>query len=333
MNDIFKEVSVIIGEPLYLVGGSVRDILLNKEPKDYDFTSPLQPNEIEKRIKTANKKTYTIGKKFGTIGMKVNEKFIEITTFRTEQYEKNNRKPKVEFTKSIIEDLSRRDFTINAIAKRMNGHIIDPFKGQIDLRNKIIRAVGKANARFDEDPLRLLRAVRFATQLEFVIDFNTLLSMIKTNYKILSISKERWMLELDKILLTKKPSIGLNYLAYTHLLHFIIPELSLQIDYNQNSNWHRLDLWNHTLAVVDATPIDLELRWAALLHDIGKPFVRRTRNNKTNYIKHDYLGADMVTRLALHLKWSNDRREKVVDLVKNHMQENNPLRQYDVLGH
>jgi putative nucleotidyltransferase with HDIG domain len=323
----------IIGEPLYLVGGSLRDTFLNKEPKDYDFTTPLSPDEIEAKIKIANKKAYCIGKRFGTIGMKIENQFVEITTFRTEKYDKNNRKPHVKFVTSVIEDLSRRDFTINAIAKRIHGQIIDPFHGKEDLDNKIIKTVGKATTRFDEDPLRLLRAVRFASQLGFVIEPNTLSAMIKTNYKILHISKERWMQELDKILLTDKPSIGLEYLAYTHLLHFLIPELSLQINYNQSSKWHRLDLWNHTLTVVDATPNNLELRWAALLHDIGKPFVRRTRNNKTNYIRHDYLGADIVTKLAFHLKWSNDRREKVVELVKTHMQDGSPLREYDGRGH
>jgi len=237
-TDIYNEVKDIIGESLYLVGGSVRDILLDKEPKDYDFTTALLPDEIENKIKAKNKRAYIIGKRFGTIGVKIADRFVEITTFRSEKYDDQSRKPEVEFVNDITADLSRRDFTINAIAWR-DGKLIDPFHGQEDLTNQEIRAVGNAVTRFREDPLRLLRAIRFASQLGFIIEANTLYALIKKNYKILQISKERWMQELDKILLVDKPSIGLDYLAYTHLLHFMIPELALQINYDQNSPWHR----------------------------------------------------------------------------------------------
>jgi len=329
---IYKATEQIIGQPLYLVGGSIRDILLNKIPKDYDFTTPLQPEEIEQKIKDVQRRAYLTGKRFGTIGVKVEGQLVEITTFRTEKYIPGSRKPEVAFITDINEDLSRRDFTINAIAYR-DGKLVDPFKGQEDLQNHIIKAVGNAVTRFREDPLRLLRAVRFASQLGFSIELATLNALIKKNYKILQVSKERWVLELDKILLSDKPSVGLDYLAYTHLLHFMLPELSLQIDYNQNSPWHRYDLWNHTKLVVDATPKDINLRWAALLHDVAKPFVRRDKVDRSNYIKHDMLGAEIVDKYADYLRWSNERRDSVRNLVKYHMQDESPLREFDGRGH
>jgi len=147
------------------------------------------------------------------------------------------------------------------------------------------------------------------------------------------VSRERWMLELDKLLLTEKPAIGLNFLARTRLLNFMLPELALQVGYDQNNPHHALPLWEHTLAVVDATPADINLRWAALLHDIGKPFMRTEKPDRSNYIKHDLLDAELVTRIALYLKWSNDRRETVANLVLNHMQPNGPLRSYDAAAH
>jgi tRNA nucleotidyltransferase (CCA-adding enzyme) len=332
---IYNGVEAIIGQPLYLVGGSIRDILLNKIPKDYDFTTPLQPEEIEQKIKDIQRRAYLTGKRFGTIGVKVEGQLVEITTFRTEKYIPGSRKPEVEFITDINEDLSRRDFTINAIAMggKTGDNFVDPFNGIEDLKNRIIKAVGNPVTRFREDPLRLLRAVRFASQLGFTIELKTLNAITKKNYKILQVSRERWMLELDKILLTDKPSVGLDYLAYTHLLHFMLPELALQVNYEQNSPWHKFDLWTHTKLVVDGTPKDINLRWAALLHDIAKPFVRRDKIDRSNYIKHDMLGAEIVERYADYLKWSNDRKKNVKDLVKYHMQDESPLRDADGRGH
>ena len=326
---IFKKVEQIIN-PVYLVGGSVRDRFLNKEPKDWDFTTPLSPDTIEAKVKKAGRRAYLVGKRYGTIGFKLDKDFIEVTTFRTEKYIKGSRKPTVEFVQNIHSDLSRRDFTINAIAQRGN-KIIDPFNGRKDLKDKKIRCVGIPSHRFREDPLRMLRACRFASQLGFVIEGDTLLKIEKLNYKILEVSKERWMAELDKLLLGDGVILGSNYLMVTGLLKFIIPELSLQFLLDQNSCYHSLPLWAHTLAVLQEIPKDVNLRWAALLHDIAKPFVRK-RNLRTgydNYIRHDYLGADMVERIARHLKWSNERRESVKEIVLNHLREDSPLKEAD----
>jgi tRNA nucleotidyltransferase (CCA-adding enzyme) len=176
----------------------------------------------------------------------------------------------------------------------------------------------------------MLRAARFSSKLGFIIDKELEESVKQLNYKILEISKERWVMELDKILISDSPDVGLNFLIKTKLMNYMIPELSLQVGYDQNNPHHSLFLWEHTLEVVKNTSKDIELRWAALLHDIAKPFVR-TENIKgySNYIKHDLLGGEFVTRLALYLKWSNQRRENVFNLVVTHMMNYSPLRKAD----
>lgn len=321
-----------IVSPVYLVGGAVRDELLGLEPKDFDLATPLSPDEVETAIKVAGKRVYTIGRKFGTIGMKMNGQLIEITTFRHETYESGNRKPQVEFVQDITADLSRRDFTINAIAKRGERYI-DPWGGRLDLLERVIKAVENPKARYKEDPLRMLRAARFASQLDFTVESNTEAQAGKAAHKILEVSRERWMIELDKLLLTERPSVGLQFLARTRLLNFMIPELSLQVGYDQNSPYHEFTLWEHTLKVVEGVPADITLRWAALLHDIGKPFVRLDKPDRSTYVKHDLLGAELVERIARQLKWSNDRREAVKELVLRHMQPNSPLREADTAAH
>lgn len=328
---VYHAVSSIIN-PVYLVGGSVRDLLMNKEPKDYDFCTSLSPDEIEKAIKDTGKKAYNVGKRFGTIGMTINGQMIEITTFRTEVYAQGNRKPNVEFVQDITADLSRRDFRINAIAYR-DGRYIDPFGGRLDIMEKSIKCVGEPKARFKEDPLRMLRAARFASQLEFNVDDFLTNTATKMSHKILEVSKERWVMELDKLLMTNHPEFGLDFLAKTRLLHFMIPELSLQINYDQNSPFHRFNLWDHTKGTVAATPQDINLRWAALFHDIGKPFVRGEKPGRSNYIKHDLLGAELVKKYASYLKWSNERRDVVTDLVLNHLLVTSPLYEADKKAH
>ncbi len=330
-EDICNKVNAIIS-PLFLVGGAVRDVLLNKEPKDYDFTTSLSPDEVENKVRNAGRRVYLIGKKFGTIGFKIDSIFVEVTTFRTEEYKEKNRKPNVEFVKNIEEDLKRRDFTINAMAIECDNYLklIDMFEGKRHLDDKIITCVGNARQRFKEDPLRMLRACRFASQLNYTIAQDTFETMSEMSYKILEVSKERWVVELDKLLTGSNPSIGLDYLMTSKLLNFMIPELSLQLNYNQNNPNHSKDLWTHTKTVVHNTSNDIIYRWSALLHDIGKPFVRHDNNKGySNYIKHDLLGKEIVIKIANYLKWSNDRKDQVAELVLNHMNENSPLKNAD----
>jgi tRNA nucleotidyltransferase (CCA-adding enzyme) len=214
------------------------------------------------------------------------------------------------------------------------GKIIDPHNGIEDIKKRVIKAVGNAKTRFKEDPLRMLRVARFSSQLEFTTEIKTIEAIREKNYKILEVSKERWVNELDKILVSDCPQIGLETLAHTGLLNYIIPELSLQVGYDQNSKYHSLPLWEHTLQVINNVNADIILRWSALLHDVGKPFVRK-KNKKSgyyNYIKHDLLGAEIVEKIGRHLKFSNDRREQIKNIVLHHLDEDSPLKEADDLA-
>lgn len=326
-EDIISAVEAIV-QPVYLVGGPVRDILLGKVPKDYDFATPLTPDEIEARVRDSGRRAHVTGKRFGTIGFKLGEHFIEITTFRTEIYG-HTRKPVVEFVHDITEDLSRRDFTINAIALRHHRHI-DPFGGEADLRAGIIRSVGNPALRFNEDPLRMLRAARFAAQLDFAIEPKTLKAIEHHGYKIMRVSHERWMQELDKMLLSDHPAIGLNLLVETDLIKYLLPELRLQVGYDQRSPYHKLALWEHSVSTLLRVPADINLRWAALLHDVGKPFTRTDKADRSNYVHHDIVGGMLVLGIARRLRWSNDRTDQVAALVRGHMtDDDSPLAHAD----
>ena len=327
MNRIYEQVEKIIS-PVYMVGGAVRDELMGIEPKDYDFTTPHNPDTIEQKVRDAKRKPFLTGKKFGTVGVKISGYLVEITTFRTERYQKGSRKPEVEFVNDIMADLGRRDFTINAMVKKDN-KLVDPFNGQEDIKKKIIKSVGNATSRFKEDPLRMLRAARFSAQLGFSIDQAVLKSAAKLNYMILQVSRERWGAEMDRLLLSSYVDKGLNDLMEMGLFRYMIPELYLQKDYDQNSKYHASDLWKHTVRVTSSVPFDINLRWAALLHDIAKPFVRIEKENRSIYANHDILGCEMVIRLGKYLRWSNKRIETVSELVKNHMRVDSPLRNAD----
>lgn len=322
---ILQEVEHIIS-PAYLVGGSVRDSLLGLTPHDYDFTTPLNPDEIEQAVRTAGKRPHLVGKRYGTVGFKTDGHFVEVTTLRTERYTPGSRKPAVEFTHDITHDLSRRDFTVNAMALRNDGHLIDPFGGLHDLRDRIIRTVNKPYDRYNEDPLRMLRAARLASQLNFAIDLDSEKQAAKKAHQILEVSKERWTHELDKLLVAEHPQIGLEFLAITHLLHFILPELAVQIGYDQHSPYHELDLWHHTLKTVRLSPRELYVRWAALLHDVGKPYVQAVnRHGYSNYAHHAAVGAEMVDKIAHYLKWSKERTMATRQLVRDHLVDNSPI--------
>lgn len=330
MDEVIAAVEAIL-QPVYLVGGSVRDVLLGKAPKDYDFATPLPPDEIEAAVRASGRKPFVTGKRFGTIGFRLDEHFIEVTTFRTEVYGKT-RKPAVEFVKDITRDLSRRDFTINAIALR-DGRYVDPFGGRNDLDEKLIRSVGNPALRFNEDPLRMLRAARFAAELNFAVEEKTLAAIRHHAHKIMRVSHERWMQELDKILVSEQAGVGLQVLVETDLIMFLLPELRLQVGYDQHSPYHKLDLWNHSLSTMLRVPRDVNLRWAALLHDVGKPFVRTDKPDRSNYAYHEVVGAMLVQGIAKRLKWSNERTHAVAKLVGEHMSDTgSPLAHADGLS-
>ena len=332
VRDIMAEVARIVS-PVYLVGGSVRDALLGHPPHDYDFATPLAPDIIEAAVRRQGLRPYLAGKRFGTIGFRLHGHPIEITTFRTETYTPGSRKPAVEFVHDITYDLSRRDFTINAMAQREDGRLVDPFGGRADLTARLIRTVGKPEERFHEDPLRMLRVARFASQLNFGIDRATTNRALRRSNHILEVSKERWVQELDKLLISEHPEIGLEFLARTRLLHFILPELALQIHWDQDSPYHQLPLWEHTVKTVTLTPRDITLRWAALLHDVGKPFVRTTnRRGYSNYVFHEQVGAEIAEKTGRYLRWPNERLDAVCALVRHHLEADSPLLAADGLA-
>lgn len=328
-------VQSLFNKPVYLVGGAVRDILLDINPKDYDFSSALTTSEVREQLKGKHR-VHLVGEKYGTVGFNVGEEMIEITTFRTEEYTKDSRKPTVKFVDSVTEDLSRRDFTINAMAIRCDSYkLIDPFDGLANLAERILKAVGVPKVRFKEDPLRILRGIRISSKYGLKIEAVTADRMSRVAYRLLEVSKERWVMEMDKILLMDGDNLesGLNMLWSLGIFKYIIPELHLQLDYAQNSMYHNFELHQHTINVVRATPPKLDLRWAALLHDVAKPFTRtENKNGTSNYINHDIVGAEMADKISRYLKFSNRRREYIVDIIKNHLNDDCELREYDNKG-
>jgi len=341
ITTITRKIEDALGIPLYLVGGAVRDTLLSRDVKDWDFATSALPDEIEAAVRKFGAKPYLIGKRFGTIGFKFpfdgsirGFKYIEITTFRAEEYVEGSRKPSVRFSEDIIEDLSRRDFTINAIAMNSHGKLYDPFNGREDCTSEIIRAVGNPTIRFKEDPLRILRAIRFAAKYDFQIEVQTHKKLSEKRVSLLSVSKERWADELDKILSLDDPTTGLNLLMESKLMQILIPELVLQYKYNQNTPYHDFDLWTHTLKVVQATPSDnLNLRWAALLHDVAKPMTRSEKNeNQSNYILHDIVGAEVALKICRYLRFSNERTDYITNAIKNHLHPDSDLKEFDDKG-
>jgi putative nucleotidyltransferase with HDIG domain len=322
-----EAVSQIVS-PVYLVGGSVRDALMERSSVDFDFTTPLDPDRIEAMIRASGRRAYLVGKRFGTVAFRLGETIIEITTFRRESYERGNRRPDVEFVSELQTDLSRRDFTINAMALA-GDELLDPFGGREDLMAGIVRAVGAPNERFAEDPLRMLRAARFASQLSFAVEETTRDAIRGLTNRILLVARERWMTELDKLLVGPSAADALRFLADTGLLRYLLPEVQIQVGYEQNNPHHGLDLFEHTCAVVAATEPDVTLRWAALLHDVGKPAARSEKPDRSIYHGHELIGAELVERLALYLKWSAQRRGDVARLVLEHMGADSPLRAAD----
>lgn len=308
------------GFETYLVGGCVRDELLSRENYDIDITSQARPDEILEVFK--DYKTIDIGKKFGTIKVILDSCEYEITTMRTENAYDDKRHPSlVYYTDDIYEDLKRRDFTINAMAKR-KGRIIDPFNGKDDLEKKIIRAVGNPYARISEDRLRSLRACRFATVLDFDIDYD-LKEAIKSQ-SIDDISKERIQDEINKILLAARPSRGIRILDELNLLESIFPEVKNTIGFDQHSSHHADDVFNHTLKVLDKTPPILEVRMAALYHDVGKIdtfFI--DENGEGRFFGHQNISEELLIKRLKELKYSKKFIDSTSILVKRHMDNTN----------
>ena len=322
--NIPKDVNYIINNfyknsyEAYMVGGCVRDSILGVEPKDYDITTSAKPEETISLFE----KTIPTGLKHGTITVIINSTPYEVTTFRTEGIYLDNRRPSsVDFVTDIKEDLSRRDFTINALAYNENTGLIDYFNGVNDIKNKIIRCVGDADKRFKEDALRMLRAIRFSCQLTFDIEENTL-KAIKDNYKLIeNISFERIRDEICKILISPNPSRGLELLKDTNLLELILPEINSLVDFSPKCTNHNRNVFTHTLRVIDNTENDLLLRLSALFHDVGKLNTLTPFNNGLFYgfPGHSIEGAIMSKRILSKLKFDNNTIKIVSKLIEHHL--------------
>jgi poly(A) polymerase len=320
---------VLGGHQIYLVGGSVRDQLLQRPLKDLDLTTDAPPDEITKLLdRTGPRAVYDVGARFGTIGavydLADGPIDVEVTTYRTEQYDLGSRKPRVAYGTSLHEDLSRRDLTINAMARDVRTNaIVDPFEGQRDLGLKVIRAVGDAPARFAEDPLRMLRAVRLAVELGFEIAPESAAAIRRQAGTLAQISRERVAAELNRILISPEPARGLFLLVDLDLMALVLPELLPLRTTHEGSR--SKDVFRHTLGVVQNSGPDLVLRWAALLHDVGKPKTRVLYDGEVQFPGHERVGEAMARQILAGLKMDGATVDQVAQLVGMHMRTN----QYD----
>jgi len=321
----------------YLVGGCVRDLLMNpphkfmwgmnREPKDWDITTNAKPEEIQKLFPNN-----IYENKFGTVAVKTDSddeqlKIIEITTFRLEGKYTDKRHPdEVKFAKTIEEDLSRRDFTINAIALKPNTQnlkpeLVDPYNGQEDIKNKLIRSVGEPEKRFNEDALRLMRAIRFSVQLGWEIEKKTFAALKKEAGFIEMIAKERIRDEFIKIIMSSLAKKGIELLEEVDLLKFIVPELRQGINNGQNKH-HIYTIWEHNLRALDYAVkknYGLKIRLASLLHDVGKPNTKAGEGLDCTFYNHEVVGAKITVKIMDDLRFPKDIAEKVIHLVRYHL--------------
>lgn len=321
-----KEVEFIINEfykknyEAFMVGGCVRDSLLNKNPKDYDITTSAKPEETLSLFK----KTIPTGIKHGTITVVLNNNNYEVTTYRTEDKYIDNRHPSsVNFVTDIKEDLSRRDFTINALAYNNLIGLVDYFNGICDLNNKIIKSVGDPNIRFKEDALRMLRAIRFSCQLDFEIEDNTF-KAIKSNSKLIkNISKERIRDELCKILISENPAKGFELLSKSELLELTLPEINGLINFSPLSIKHNRNVFSHTLKVLNNTDTTLTLRLAALFHDVGKLNTLTLESDGIyRFPLHNIEGSKLTKIILKDLRFDNITIQNVSKLIEHHLVPN-----------
>lgn len=322
MNEIFAQ----HGYKAYLVGGAVRDMLMGKEPHDWDVTTDATPEQVMSIFR----KVIPTGIAHGTVTVHFMKNEIEVTTFRTESDYSDGRHPdKVEYTGNIEEDLSRRDFTINAIASYLgDGTITDPFHGRDDIKRKVIRTVGNPLERFSEDGLRPVRAVRFSAQLGFEIERETLKAISEPEIlkKTSGISLERFRDELLKLMKAEKPSAGLKLMEESGILDIFIPEFKkcrgcIQGDFR---GYHQFDVLDHLFYACDGAPASKQnVRLAALFHDIGKPDVKRViptpQGDQFTFYNHEAKSQQITKEILFRLKFSNAEIANICHLVVNHM--------------
>ncbi len=314
----------VAGFRLYLVGGSVRDALINAAadpagPSDLDLTTNARPDDIERIIAGWADAVWTQGKRFGTIGAKHQGRTYEITTHRAEVYAPESRKPEVEFGDSVEVDLSRRDFTINAMALALPSmELVDPYGGLADLISQQLRTPLDPKVSFDDDPLRMLRAARFASRFALTPDPSLLEAMTELAPRLEIVSAERIRDELDRLVMLEVPSTGLWMIVKTGLSAYFLPELDA-MELEQDPIHRHKDVLAHTFAVVDKTSPDRLLRLAALFHDIGKPKTRAFGDNGVSFHHHEVVGARMTKKRMEALRYPSDEVEIVTELVNLHL--------------
>ncbi|MFK0171176.1 CCA tRNA nucleotidyltransferase [Streptomyces sp. NPDC090306] len=314
------------GFRLALVGGSVRDALLGRLGNDLDFTTDARPQDVLKIVRPWADAVWEVGIAFGTVGAQKDGYQIEVTTYRSEAYDRSSRKPEVSYGDTIEEDLVRRDFTVNAMALALpEKTFIDPHGGLDDLAARVLRTPGTPESSFSDDPLRMMRAARFAAQLDFEVSPDVVTAMTEMADRIDIVSAERVRDELNKLILSEHPRKGLTLLVDTGLADRVLPELpALRLESDEHHR-HK-DVYEHTLIVLEqaialeeAGP-DLTLRLAALLHDIGKPRTRRFESDgRVSFHHHEVVGAKMTKKRMTELKYSNELVKDVSRLVELHL--------------
>lgn len=321
------------GHQIALVGGPVRDALLGRldADADLDFTTDARPEQVLALLDGLAESTWDVGIRFGTVGARIDGREVEITTYRSEAYDPTSRKPEVVFGTELAEDLIRRDFTINAMAMKLpEMSFVDLFHGIDDLVRQRITTPGTAQQSFDDDPLRMMRAARFAAQLNFQVDEPVIAAMTEQADRLQIVSAERIREELNKIVMSDHPRLGLDLLVRTGLAEFVLPELPL-LRLEVDEHHHHKDVYEHTLTVLEqamaledahepASGPDLTLRLAALLHDIGKPKTRKFEaGGKVTFHHHEVVGARMTKKRMKELRYPNEIIDDVAKLVELHL--------------
>ena len=313
------------GFAAYLVGGCVRDAYLNLIPHDFDLCTNALPEQTEAVF--SDHKLVLAGKKHGTIGVVTDTGVVEITTFRTEGGYTDCRHPQwVEFVPDIEADLARRDFTVNAMAYSPSRGFADPFGGREDLDKGILRAVGDPSARFEEDALRILRGIRFASRYNLSVEEKTRQAMFDLAPRMESLARERVFEEVNRFLQLAKAE---DLLTFAPILAAVIPELEQTLGFDQHSPHHAYDVFTHIAYVTAAVPSEPALRWAALLHDVGKPATFTTdETGRGHFYAHAQVGAEIANTILLRLKAPTQLREEAVLLISQHMTKLEPEKRF-----
>ncbi len=304
------------GYKAYVVGGAVRDHLMSRKINDYDVCTDALPHEVEAVF--SGYRVIETGIKHGTVTVLIGASSVEITTFRTDGSYSDGRHPdSVDFTRDIVKDLSRRDFTVNAIAYSPNEGYIDPFNGINDIGSNIIRCVGDPIKRFSEDALRILRALRFSSTLKFEIEKETSDAIFALKNNLSLVSRERIRDEFKKLICGDGAFKVMT--EFRDVIALIVPDLSKTFDYDQNNPHHDFDLYTHTVKTVCNLPKDATLRFAGLLHDIAKPLTEfKDENGISHYYGHAHHGSEMAESILKDLRFSNAEIKKIVTLIRHH---------------